>query len=138
MAKAQTMTIGTLSKQAGVGIETIRFYERRRLLSPKGRKESGYRVYDESATRTLRFIQHAKELGFTLEEIKSLLSLRVRTEARCGAVKQKAKDKLTVVEEKIKNLTNIRRALSNLISSCDSNKTTNACPILEAIEDISP
>jgi DNA-binding transcriptional MerR regulator len=89
------LTIGQLAKQAEVNIDTIRYYERRGLLSPQSRRESGYRQYLNDAVVRIRFIKHAKELGFSLDEIAELLSLRIDRAARCGDIKKKspAKDR---------------------------------------------
>jgi len=76
-------TIGQAAKVTGVNIQTLRYYERRRLLSPISRKASGYRVYDEESLKRLRFIKNAQELGFSLKEISSLLDLKVSSKARC-------------------------------------------------------
>lgn len=128
------MTIGKIASQAGVNIQTVRFYERKGILSPSERKPSGYRVYTADAVNKIRFTKNAQELGFSLKEIIDLLGLKVSRTARCPAVKKKAKLKLRDVEEKIKGLESIRKALKGLVKSCHSNKTTDHCPILKAIE----
>jgi len=79
----ESMTIGKLAKRAGVGVETIRFYERKGLLPEPPRRYSGYREYPESAIDRVRFIRRAKELGFTLKEIGELLELRIRPGTTC-------------------------------------------------------
>ena len=128
------VTIGRLAKQAGVNIDTIRYYERRGLLIPDGFRESGYRLYDPEAVRKLRFIRNAQELGFTLKEISDLLRLRVGKGIRCSSVKQKAQAKLESVDEKISRLQAIRGVLKDLIGVCHSGKTTEHCPILRTME----
>lgn len=128
------LTIGKLAKQAGVNIDTVRYYERRGLLSPDGYRDSGYRLYDPEAARKLRFIKNAQELGFTLKEISGLLRLRVSSRARCGDVKKKAEVKLAGVQEKIAGLKALERVLRDLIRSCRSRATTDHCPILESLE----
>ena len=85
---AQEMTIGKLAKEVGVTIDTVRYYERLRLLTPTDRRPSGYRLYDGEALKRLRFIRNAQALGFTLHEIRELLNLRVSSIARCGDVQQ--------------------------------------------------
>ncbi|MFW7382237.1 MAG: MerR family transcriptional regulator [Oligoflexus sp.] len=133
MTKA--MTIGKLAKKVGVGVETIRFYEREGLLPrPTLVGGSGYRQYAPENIQRLSFIRQAKDLGFSLKEIKELLSLRVTTKANCGAVKLKAERKIEDIEKKISDLNAIKSALESLVLQCDEKKTTSNCPILEAIE----
>lgn len=83
------MTIGQLAKEAGVNIETVRFYERCRLLTPSSRKSSGYRIYTPAELRRLRFIKQAQTWGFSLHEVEELLNLRVKSPASCRQVKQR-------------------------------------------------
>lgn len=128
------VTIGRLAKQAGVNIDTVRYYERRGLLTPDGFLESGYRLYDPEAVRKLRFIRNAQELGFTLNEISGLLKLRVGKGVRCSSVKKKAQSKLESVDEKIARLQAIRGVLKDLIGVCHSGKATEHCPILRTME----
>src|SRR5690606_5666676 len=113
--KEEAMSIGELSKQAGVGIETIRYYERLNLLRPVARKDSGYRVFNRDSYKTLRFLKHAQELGFSLAEIRELLKLRADKESRCKDVQERAGRHLKDVEKKIAKLESIRAVLSKLI-----------------------
>lgn len=136
MGKAEnTMSIGALSKQSGVGIETIRYYERIGLLTPLERKTSGYRVFNNDSYKTLRFLKHAQALGFSLAEIKDLLKLRANKESRCEGVQARASKHLQDVEGKIKNLESIQAVLSKLIRQCRSKKTSDSCPILDCFEE---
>src|SRR6266852_9057309 len=101
---SQTMkplTIGQVVSRAGVGIATVRFYEREGLLKKPGRTPSGYRQYDEDVIAQLQFILHAKELGFTLKEIRELLSLRVAPDTSCEDVKCRAEAKIAYIADKI-------------------------------------
>jgi|SRR5881397_252675 len=132
---ASELTIGKLAKQVGVNIQTVRYYERRRLLSPTARKSSGYRLYGEDALKRLRFIKNAQALGFTLREIADLLSLRVSSTARCGDVQRKAQAKLVQVEAKIGDLRALDRALRGLIHACKAGQPTDRCPILKSMEE---
>lgn len=127
-------TIGELARHAGVNIQTVHYYERRKLLLPVGRTDSGYRLYDEEALKRLRFIRHAKELGFTLEEIRGLLDLKVQSTVACERVKEKAKVKLKNVEQKIKALRSVKITLKELVKACEKRQVTEECPILKAIE----
>lgn len=108
-----TLTIGQVAKHAGVGIETIRFYERKGLIAEPARKESGYRQYDDSAVARPAFIRQAKALEFSLNEISDLLSIKSDTNTVCNDVKQLAQEKLDDIELKIKMLQRMRNSLKN-------------------------
>ena len=129
------MTIGQLAKQAGVNIETVRFYERRRLLAPSSRTASGYRIYSLTELRRLRFIKQAQTWGFSLHEIDELLNLRVQPSASCGQVKQRTQVKLAQAQKKIQDLERLSRALRKVIRSCEKGEVTECCPILRSLED---
>lgn len=128
------LTIGQVAKQAGVGVETIRFYERRGLIAEPKRRASGYRQYALDAVRRIRFIRRAKELGFTLEEISDLLSLRVDPNSTKGDVRRRARDKITDIEDKIARLERMRSALERVACRCTGRGPTSECPILEELE----
>ncbi len=130
----KVLTIGKLARLAGVGIETIRFYERIGLIEKPPRSEGGYRLYPEEAVSRLRFIRRAKELGFTLNEIRELLSLRLDGRSRCEDVRRQAEMKIAEIREKIRTLERMESALSRLVASCEAERPTNTCPILEAME----
>ena len=127
-------TIGQLAKTVGVNIQTVRYYERLKLLSPSVRRPSGYRVYGENEERRLRFIRNAQSLGFTLHEIEELLNLRVSSTGRCGDVQQTAQVKLTQVEAKVRDLRALAKALRSLIGACEASQPTDRCPILTSLE----
>lgn len=129
------LTIGQVAKQAGLGIETVRFYEREGLLEEPLRKESGYRQYREDVLGRLRFIKRAKELGFSLREIKELLGLRIDPQTTCADVRQRAESKITDIEDKIRMLQGMKKALIKLTRTCPGNGPTSECPILDALED---
>ncbi|MBE7487047.1 MerR family DNA-binding protein [bacterium] len=130
----KNMTIGKLAKLCGVGVETVRFYEREGLIRQPERKPSGYRVYSEEAVRQIHFIRQAKELGFSLKEIGELLDLRLDGEKVCNEVRSLAEAKMADVEEKIRALERMRQTLGELVVACKNNKKTEPCPILRAIE----
>src|SRR5712692_4317838 len=132
---ASALTIGKLAKAVGVNIQTVRYYERRRLLSPMARRPSGYRLYGDEALRRLHFIKNAQTLGFTLHEIAELLNLRVSSVARCGDVQRKAQAKLAQVETKVRDLRALARALEGLIKHCRAGQPTDRCPILKSLEE---
>ena len=128
------MTIGELAETAGVGVETIRFYERKKLITQPKRPLSGFRRYDEEITRRIRFIRQAQELGFTLAEIKQLLELRLDPRRSCADVKSEAQMKIADIDEKISSLQLMRSALVEITRSCSGEGPTSECPILDAIE----
>jgi MerR family mercuric resistance operon transcriptional regulator len=130
----KTLTIGQVSRHAGVGIETVRFYERQGLLEEPARRESGYRQYGEDVVARLRFIRRAKELGFSLKEIKELLALRVDPTTTCAEVRSKATAKIADVEQKIEALQRIKKALVKLTAVCRGRGPTSECPILDALD----
>ncbi|MDA8079044.1 MAG: heavy metal-responsive transcriptional regulator [Nitrospiraceae bacterium] len=127
------LSIGQLAKQAEVNIDTIRYYERRGLLSPPRRKESGYRQYLDDAIVRIRFIKHAKELGFSLDEIAELLSLKLNPKTKCGDVKNRAQEKISEIEGKIQMLERMRLTLVRLTKMCEEGKQVSECPILDAL-----
>ena len=131
----ESLTIGQLAQRAGVGVETIRFYEREGLISEPPRRPSGYRDYPlETVTRIL-FIRRAKELGFTLKEINELLELRVRPRRNCAQVKRNADAKMVDIDGKIASLRRMRRALKDLTRACEKRTPTTECPILASLEN---
>ncbi|MCA9630402.1 MAG: MerR family DNA-binding protein [Myxococcales bacterium] len=135
MASGETaLTIGKLANAAGVGVETIRFYEREGLLPKPPRKRSGYRQYPPDAVARVMFIRRAKELGFTLKEITELLELRVDPDKSCADVRALAKAKIVDVEQKMADLARIKGALEKLAKACRGKGPTSECPILDAIE----
>lgn len=127
------LTIGQLAGRAGVGVETVRFYEREGLLDEPARRESGYRQYTENVVHRLRFIRRAKELGFTLNEIKELLSLRLDPSTTCADVKSRAEAKIKDVDEKLRTLQRMKRALARLTKSCAGRGPISECPILDSL-----
>jgi len=128
------LTIGQLAKQAHVNRETVRYYERRRLLSRPSRSISGYRVFSDDAVRRLRFIRHAKMLGFSLNEIRELLALRVDSIDACDRVRVRTQAKLADIDNKIRSLRQMKAALTRLVGACERRGKTNDCPILDSLE----
>lgn len=128
-------TIGKVASLAGVGVETIRFYEREGLITRPPRKESTYRQYPEETIARISFIKRAKELGFSLKEIKEILSLSINPEVTCEDIRVRAEVKITDIETKIKNLKRMKRALAKLTAACRGEVTADKCPILEALEE---
>ncbi|MDX8402859.1 MAG: heavy metal-responsive transcriptional regulator [Mariprofundaceae bacterium] len=128
------MKIGELAKRAKVNVDTIRYYEQRQLLRLPDRTPSGYRNYAESDVKRLIFIVHAKELGFTLEEIKILLSLR-SGEVNCSQVRHIAENKARDIASRIESLSRIRDVLLELAEKCEHEGDSEACPILKSLEE---
>ena len=129
------LKIGDVASRAGVGVETVRYYERRGLLKEPARNEAGYRQYAEDAVPRLRFIRRAKELGFTLKEIGELLDLRLDPSATKADVKQRAEAKIIVIKAKIRDLQRTRAVLVKLTAACPGYGPLDDCPILEALEE---
>jgi MerR family transcriptional regulator, copper efflux regulator len=127
----ESIGIGALAKRAGVGIDTVRYYERAGLLTPQSRLSSGYRRYSELELARLRFIRRAQALGFTLKEVRELLSLSALRDV--GRVKRSAQTKLTDVERRIAELEKVRAALAKLIAACPGHGRAADCPILRAL-----
>jgi len=129
-----TITIGKLAKQAGMGVETLRYYERRGLIAPRHRTQAGYRLYDPDAVRRLRFIRRAQTLGFTLDEIGGLLAFSDDPDASAGEVKAMTQAKIEDIDRRIQDLERMKRALEGLAEGCPGHRATTAdCPILAAL-----
>jgi Hg(II)-responsive transcriptional regulator len=128
------LSIGQVARRAGVGVETIRFYEREGLLEEPPRRASGYRQYSEQAVRRIHFIKRAKLLGFSLKEITELLMLRVDGQTSCEEVKQHTEAKIAEVERKLVELQRMRQALLQVHSLCVGQGPTGSCPMLEALD----
>ncbi|MBX6419468.1 MAG: MerR family transcriptional regulator [Nevskia sp.] len=131
-----SLTIGELARRTEVPIDTIRYYERRRLIAEPPRRPSGYRQYPEETLQRLRFIRRAKALGFTLEEIAELLALSGRRDV--AAVKRGAQRKLEALEQRIAELTRIRDGLARLVRACSGHGRVEDCPILSALNEDLP
>lgn len=130
----EKMTISRLAGAAGVNVETIRFYQRSGLLDEPVRPNSGYRTYEQADVRRIRFIKRAQLLGFTLDEITSLLKLEgSRT---CADTRDLATRKLSMVESKLNDLLAMRKALADMVGRCDVGDGVKGCPIIQSlIED---
>lgn len=128
---AKRMTIGQLAREADVGVQTVRYYERRGLLEPAARRESGYREFDDSSLERLRFIRRTQELGFTLNEIGELLELRLDPDTTVAEVQARAAEKITEIDRKMHNLERIKEALENLANRCHQHGGVGDCPLLD-------
>ncbi len=128
------LTIGKLAHDSGTGIETIRYYEREGLLEQPARTGSGYRQYTPDVISRLRFIRHAKELGFSLKEAAELLSLKSNPQTTCGRIKKQTEEKIRDIEIRIASLQKMRRILKKLSTACPGSGPAIACPILDTLE----
>ncbi len=127
------LTIGKIAKQAGVSSDTVRFYERCGLIEPAGRTDSNYRIYREEDIVRLSFIKRAKDLGFSLSEIRVLLSLSHDPGTTKADVKRITGEKAEKIRRKIKDLTRILEALEQLNELCDGHGPADDCPILQSL-----
>lgn len=125
-----TMKIGEVAKRSHIGIETIRFYEREGLLLEPERRPSGYRQYDESTVQRLEYIRRAKELGFTLAEIRELLELSFASQSCCDHIRQRAEAKVADIEDKIRSLQQMKRSLSQIMECCLKAHSAEDCPLV--------
>ena len=128
----KSLTIGVVAKQAGIGVETIRFYQREGLLTEPPKPETGFRQYPPETIERIRFIQRAKELGFTLAEIGTLLQLSA---SDCTATRELTQQKLDAVRAKITDLQAMEAALDELVTTCKSSQPTDSCPIIAALTE---
>ena len=128
------LKIGEVAERSGVNLQTIRYYEREGLLPKPPRLSSGYRVFPESAVRRVRFIKRAQELGFTLAEIRELLSLRIDAVGDSSQVRVLARAKIRDIDEKIHTLTAIKEALTSVTDRCSGCGPASECPILDSID----
>ncbi len=125
------ITIGKLAEMCGVRIDTIRYYERFKLVQAERRSKSGYRLYDEDSVRQVMFIKNAKALGFTLAEIKRLLTLKSAKDATCAEMLERTHHKITEAKHQLKELGRIEKALTHLSKACPGGDIPiGKCPIL--------
>jgi MerR family mercuric resistance operon transcriptional regulator len=129
-----TLTIGHLAREAGINLETVRYYERQGLLPKPPRSASGYRLFPAEAARRIRFIRRAQELGFSLREIRELLSLRVSPTTKSAEIREKAEAKIGDIEAKIRSLESMKKSLLKLTKSCAGCGPVAECPILESLD----
>ena len=124
------MKIGEAAALAGVPVATVRYYERRGLIADAKRTPSGYRQYDADVARRLRFIKHAQELGFSLDEVQQMLALQTDDPASCARVQSAAREKIRTVRERLAELERLERTLQDLVGACERHEATAPCPIL--------
>ena len=130
----ENFTIGKLAKQSGVNVETVRFYERKGLIKQPSKK-SGFRKYPAEDVAKIKFIKRAQELGFTLNEVKELMKLRIRSGSTCGQVKKKTDAKIIEIQSKISDLNKMMAVLTKLSRACrGKDRSTSECPVLDSFE----
>lgn len=129
----ESLTIGTVAKRGGVNVETIRYYQRRGLLQEPSKPREGFRRYEMESVKRVRFIKRAQNLGFTLEEIHGLLDLDERK--ACCKSRAVAAQKLELIEQKIAELSRMKRSLAGLVRACDASSEGARCPIIHLLAD---
>lgn len=130
-ARAEQLPIGALAQAAGVGVETIRYYQRRGLLAKPEKPLNGHRRYEATTAERVMFIKRGQELGFTLEEVKALL--RLEDGQSCAQTRALAEHKLTIIEERLAALNRMRLLLASLIGECAKGKRPRSCPIIATL-----
>lgn len=127
---AQALTIGKLASATGVNVETIRYYERAGLVAPPARTDGNYRSYRPGDVTRLRFIRRTRDLGFSLDQVRALLSISGQRDRNCGTVDAIATEHLAEVDRKLADLAALRRELADAVASCQGG-TVAECRILE-------
>ena len=130
----EELTIRKAASRPGVGIDTIRFYERKELIPRPPRPVSGYRQYPAKTVLRIRFIKRAKELGFTLKEIKDLLEMRIDPSTTCEDILSLAETKIVDIDGKIETLKKMRKALMKLTAACNKRGPMGECPIIDFLD----
>ncbi|MGQ0485882.1 MAG: MerR family transcriptional regulator [Hyphomicrobiales bacterium] len=131
-ARAEAISIGELSRRTGVHIETIRYYEKIKMLPAPPRTEGGRRVYGPDHARTLAFIRRARELGFTLDEVRALIELSASEGSSCAEVEEIASRHLESVRAKLADLARLESILSETVARCAGN-LSSVCPVLDVL-----
>ncbi len=132
-SRAKGLSIGELSSLTGVNIETIRYYEKIKMLPRPPRTEGGHRVYRSKETRVLAFIRRGRELGFTLDEVRALLNLAAPGKASCAEVRKIAKHHLDDIRAKLNDLVKLERLLAKTVARCSDNAVPD-CPVLDILD----
>lgn len=135
LAIEETLTIGQLASRAGVNVQTVRYYERRGLVTPVARRKSGYRQFALEDVRLLRFIKRVQGLGFSLDEITELLELRAVGGDGCDDVRLRTEEKIDEIKSRIDALRRMQRTLKALVVTCAERGSSDQCPILAALDE---
>lgn len=135
MSMKNSLTIGKLADASGVNVETVRFYERKGILS-QPKKQGAFRYYPNEYIARIRFIKRSQELGFTLKETTELLELKIKNKAKCSDVLTKTEEKITEINLKINDLKKMKKSLEGLANCCvNRGQPLSECPILECFMD---
>lgn len=129
----QSLTIGRLAAATGVNLETVRYYERIGLMPPPARAASGHRIYEQSHVRRLAFIRRARELGFGIEQIRTLLAIAEPNRSSCAEVRELAQTHLDEVRAKLADLAKLERILAATVSRCSGDPAPTCCPVLDLL-----
>jgi len=127
------MRTGEVARQTGVNIQTLRYYERRGLLPEPPRRDSGYRLYDDGAVRLVHFIKRAQSLGFSLNEVESLLELAAGGPESCDAALRVARQRIAELDSRIADLRAMRASLRNLMATCERPREERECPLVHSL-----
>ena len=130
----ESLSIGQVAEAAGVGVETVRFYQRQGLVEEPAREGTRHRRYPQETVARIRFIRGAQNLGFSLKEIEDLMALRIAPGTSKAEIKARAQEKVDEIEEKTRDLQRMRDTLLKLIGSCEGTGTLEDCPILNAFD----
>ena len=130
-----SLSIGQVAEAAGVGVETVRFYQREGLVEEPSREGTRRRRYSQDTVSRIRFIRGAQNVGFSLKEIEELMALRIAPGTSKGEIKARAQEKVDEIEEKMRDLQRMRDTLLKLIGSCEGSGSLDDCPILDAFDD---
>lgn len=130
---AKSLAIGALSEATGVKVPTIRYYESVGLMPAAARSEANRRTYDDAAIRRLRFIRHARELGFEVDDIRQLLDLSDQPDRPCGAVDAIAQRHLAEINSRIKRLKALKVEVTRMIGECSRGRVAE-CRIIDVLE----
>ncbi len=128
-----SLRTGEVARMAGVSVETLRFYERQGILAEPPRRASGYREYPPETVDLVRFVKRAQEVGFSLREVRELLALRPVPARAPEPVRRLVQSKIADIDQKVRDLDAMRRALNDLLCACEENARPASCPIIEAL-----
>jgi MerR family transcriptional regulator, copper efflux regulator len=128
------LKVGQVALQAEVNLQTIHYYERQGLLSAPPRSATNYRLYPTDAVRRVRFIKRAQQLGFSLKEIKELLSLRAAPGTQCTDIRQRAEQKIRQLDAKMATMARMRSALAKVMKECQGDVPVSECAILDSLD----
>lgn len=127
------MRTGEVARRTGVNIQTLRYYERRGLLPEPPRRDSGYRLYDDGAVRVVRFVKRAQSLGFSLDEVESLLELAAGGPESCDAALRVARQRIAELDRRIADLRAMRLSLRSLVATCERPRDERDCPLVNSL-----